>query len=226
MAFAVALAWTLYYCGTAAAGAVILLAAFSLFLLNMLSGRGRPVEVEAGEAAPASDPALFRAAAADVLARTFGLVYVALPFSFLPLVKGFDRGEWWIMTLFFIIWGNDTFAYYTGRTLGRHKLSPRISPKKTVEGAAGGLVGGIIAALICRTLFGLDVQAPALVAFAIVAGVVGITGDLAESVLKRAAGVKDSGNLIPGHGGVLDRTDSLLFAFPLLYYFLLWHLKA
>jgi phosphatidate cytidylyltransferase len=132
-----------------------------------------------------------------------------------------DLGAWRLTLLLAIIMSADTLAFFAGSAFGRHKLAPRISPGKTLEGLAGGLVGGILAALVVRRL-GLPslplVDAIAL--GAVVAGL-GVVGDLAESLLKRWAGVKDSGALFPGHGGMLDRLDSLLFGAPVLYYYFL-----
>jgi len=97
-----------------------------------------------------------------------------------------------------------------------------ISPNKTYEGALGGLVGGVVAALLYNYYLSMGLASPRLIILALILGVVGITGDLAESLIKRASGVKDSGSLIPGHGGVMDRIDSLVFTVPLLYYYLSW----
>ena len=112
------------------------------------------------------------------------------------------------------------FAYFVGRNVGKHKLWPRLSPKKTWEGFIGGIAGGVIGAAIVLAIFKLPL-ASALVAGAIVA-VVALFGDLSISMMKRHVGVKDSSNLIPGHGGFLDRADSLLFVAPVVYYFAVW----
>ena len=132
-----------------------------------------------------------------------------------------DVGAWRLTLLLAVIMSADTLAFFFGSAFGRHKLAPRISPGKTLEGLAGGFLGGILAALVVRRL-GLPhlplVDAIAL--GAVVAGL-GVVGDLAESLLKRWAGVKDSGALFPGHGGMLDRLDSLLFGAPVLYYYFL-----
>lgn len=114
-------------------------------------------------------------------------------------------------------WASDTFAYFTGFFLGRHKLCPSISPKKTIEGFIGGLVGTVVAVTIIGWYISFPLWAMAVLgAFIAVAATL---GDLVESIFKRYTGIKDSGNLIPGHGGVLDRFDSLLFTAPLVYYF-------
>lgn len=114
-----------------------------------------------------------------------------------------------------VVWLGDTFAYFVGRAIGNTPLAPRLSPKKTIEGALGGLLGSIAGALIVRELFGVPGPLSLLVLFAVAGGVIEQLGDLFQSMLKRASGVKDSGSIFPGHGGVLDRIDGLLFAAPL-----------
>jgi len=126
----------------------------------------------------------------------------------------------WVILSFVVTWGNDTFAYFAGHSLGRHKLMPRISPAKTWEGFAGGAVGSVVFALGARWLIpGLDRELPLAAAVLVGLGsaVLGPLGDLAESMVKRAAGVKDSSRIIPGHGGLLDRIDALLFVAPWVY---------
>ena len=118
---------------------------------------------------------------------------------------------WFLMALF-VTWLSDTFAYLVGRTWGRRKLIPRVSPNKTIEGAAGGLTAAALTAVACDALFGMNLGPGVALVVGVALGLAGQIGDLAESMLKRMRGVKDSGNLIPGHGGVLDRIDALLFA--------------
>lgn len=129
-------------------------------------------------------------------------------------------GVAWVILAFVVTWANDTFAYFAGHALGRHKMAPRISPKKTWEGFAGGAVGSIVGALVTRLVFP-ELGAALSVGMAVLLGaggaVLGPLGDLSESALKRAAGVKDSGKIIPGHGGLLDRIDALLFVSPWVY---------
>ena len=114
---------------------------------------------------------------------------------------------------------NDTGAYYTGKMLGRHKLAPKISPGKTIEGTVGGIVVCILTGLIVNFLFGNPLSSDWTIAFALLVAIAAILGDLVESSIKRGAGIKDSGDIVPGHGGVLDRFDSLIFVFPVSYYF-------
>jgi phosphatidate cytidylyltransferase len=146
-------------------------------------------------------------------------VYIGLPLGVLSVVQ-YGEGPKGLTVLFAVIAGSDSAQYYTGRLLGRHKLAPSVSPAKTVEGALGGLVAAAVvgATLGARWIPGLP-PARGLI-FGIVLAVVGIVGDLFESLLKRGVGMKDSSSLIPGHGGVLDRIDSWLFAAP-TYYLLL-----
>ena len=128
----------------------------------------------------------------------------------------FDVG--WVILAFVVTWGNDTFAYFTGHAFGRHKLLERISPKKTWEGFAGGAVGSVVGALVTRTLLlSGELSVPLAIAIGLGGALLGPLGDLAESMVKRAAGVKDSGKIIPGHGGMLDRIDALLFVSPWVY---------
>src|SRR5215212_8200738 len=124
---------------------------------------------------------------------------------------------------FLVLMGSDTGAYYTGRALGRHKLAPKVSPGKTWEGAAGGMAASLVAAALAHYWFFPEVSLPALVVLAALMNVLGVVGDLTESALKRGANAKDAAQILPGHGGLLDRLDSLLFNAPLLYYFALYY---
>jgi phosphatidate cytidylyltransferase len=125
-----------------------------------------------------------------------------------------NSGAAWALTLVLIVWGYDTGAYATGRLIGRRRMLDHISPSKTVEGLLGGLVAATIAAGVGALLIGLEPWHPLIIGP--VVGIAAQAGDLAESMLKRAAGRKDSGSLVPGHGGILDRIDSFLFAAPVL----------
>ncbi len=154
-----------------------------------------------------------------------GVAYVALPVSLLIgiplLINPLDWDPWSLLWYIFIIWANDVFAYLVGITLGRHKMCPSISPKKSWEGFVGGVVGAIVAGYVAACLLNAD---PLLwCGLALVASVMGVLGDLVESQLKRRVGVKDSGSLIPGHGGMLDRFDALLLATPFVFLYLLFY---
>lgn len=159
-----------------------------------------------------------------------GIVYISLPFILLnamwyvpmgvvisaAIEDKFMAGFWPILTVFILIWCNDTFAYLTGRLIGKHKLFERISPKKTWEGFIGGAVFAVLGGL-CIAWF-TEQNFMKLVAFALTASVIGTLGDLVESMLKRSLNVKDSGKILPGHGGILDRFDAVLFATPAIFF--------
>lgn len=130
---------------------------------------------------------------------------------------GGREGLGWVLLAFAVTWGNDTFAYFAGLAFGKHRLYERISPKKSWEGAIGGVAGALVGAFLVRAAFLPELGIPAALVAALGASVVGPLGDLTESMAKRAAGVKDSGRIIPGHGGVLDRIDALLFVAPWIY---------
>jgi len=139
-----------------------------------------------------------------------GQIYIALPFIFLLLIKS-KWGAIYLLSVFVIIWVNDTFAYLTGSTFGKHRLCERISPKKSWEGFFGGLVGALAAGFVFAK-FVDDTSLWQWLVFALIIVVFGTLGDLLESLIKRTVGVKDSGNIMPGHGGFLDRLDSVIFA--------------
>lgn len=151
-----------------------------------------------------------------------GPLYVGLLLGHLLLVRAMVEGREWTILLFLTIWMGDIAAFYTGLSIGKNKLYPEVSPNKTVEGAIGGMLGCIIAVTALKTwyLYQLTIVDVAVISIGI--AVMGQLGDLCESMFKRAAGVKDSGELIPGHGGILDRFDSVLFAAPFLYYYLVF----
>lgn len=138
--------------------------------------------------------------------------WVASLNAWLPISRDESgRGLGWLLLAVLVTWLTDTGAYLVGRSFGRRKLLPRVSPNKTVEGAVGGLIASAITALVCASAFGLGIGPAVAALVGIGLGIVGMLGDLAESMIKRHAGVKDSGTWIPGHGGVLDRIDALLF---------------
>lgn len=187
---------------TAALGGVILLLVVELF-------RRKPTPLE------------------NVSGTLFSLAYPVLLFTHILDLRrirtpeiGSEEAFWLTFTVVFLVWTTDTFAYFAGRAFGRTPLMPSVSPKKTWEGAVGGLAGALLIALLLKTwvldfLSTLDV-----LAIALICGALSQVGDLAESWFKRASGVKDSSHFLPGHGGLLDRIDSLLFAVPLVYLYL------
>ena len=169
---------------------------------------------------------LFRRSAtplANLGATLLGVLYVAVPLSLLlyvPVLAG--DGVWrpeTVLCYIFIIWANDVFAYLVGMTFGRHRLCERLSPKKSWEGFFGGLAGAVATGLAAA--YALDANYWVWGGLALVASLSGVAGDLVESMFKREAGVKDSGQVIPGHGGVLDRFDALLLSAPYVFLYLL-----
>jgi phosphatidate cytidylyltransferase len=158
----------------------------------------------------------------SLMAEIFGILYMTLClYPAFPVRFDFAYGlEWTLLTLM-VLWGGDTFALLVGKKLGKRPFAPVLSPKKTNEGALGGLLAGIGIAVLFQHFLFKDLPLGHVIAVSILLGIFGQLGDLAESMLKRAAGIKDSSNLIPGHGGVLDRMDSLLFSFPVIYAYLL-----
>jgi phosphatidate cytidylyltransferase len=149
-----------------------------------------------------------------------GIFYIGFLASHLVLIRQLPDGGAWLIILSAITAGSDSGAYYCGRAIGRTKLSPNISPKKTVEGVAGGLVAGIALSSLFAWMLLPSVNWLFLLPVAALLTGAGICGDLTESVIKRGTDTKDSGTILAGHGGVLDRIDSLLFAGPMLYYLL------
>lgn len=159
----------------------------------------------------------------EVTAAFFGVFYVAVMLSYLYQVRQMPDGRYLVWLIFFSSWGCDTCAYCVGMLLGKHKLAPVLSPKKSIEGAVGGVVGAALLGLLYASLFGhemTDVANPHLACAAAcgIAAVISQIGDLAASAIKRNHEVKDYGHLIPGHGGVLDRFDSMLFTAPAIYF--------
>lgn len=157
----------------------------------------------------------------DGLVTMAGVLYVGFMLSHLLLLRelgegtGWDLGLKWVSLAFFCTWAADTFAYFVGVAIGKRKLAPKISPGKSVEGVLGGSLGAVIVGYLWGPVAGIAGWEGALIGLVI--SVISVMGDLAESALKRYAGVKDSGNILPGHGGVLDRFDSSLFVLPLVY---------
>ena len=156
----------------------------------------------------------------DIGCTFLGPLYVGLLLGHLLLLRAMENGREWTLILFFTIWMCDIAAFYTGRSIGRHKLYPEISPNKTIEGAIGGVLGSLIVVAVAKSWYLSQLTLVDVIAISIGVSIMGQLGDLCESMFKRSAGVKDSGGLIPGHGGILDRFDSILFAAPFLYYYL------
>lgn len=163
----------------------------------------------------------FQEAVSSVIATFFPIFFIGYTFGYqvgLRAIPGED-GKDLLVFLFFVVWIGDTAAFYIGKSLGKHKLSSKISPKKTIEGAIGGVIFSMIAALVAKLWFYNRLELHHAIILGVVLGIFGIFGDLAESLFKRAAKVKDSSGTLPGHGGFLDRADSLLFTGPVLYYY-------
>jgi phosphatidate cytidylyltransferase len=173
-------------------------------------------------------------------ASAFAFVYIALPMAMLVQLRQQWAGAFWLLYLLLVVWAGDIFAYFVGRSVGRHLMAPRISPKKTWEGAAASLAASLVVGTLLFTyalqissfllrvgliqrrdgLFGLEKpELWPIILLTIVLNIAAQLGDLVESLIKRGAGVKDSGTLLPGHGGMLDRIDALLFAAPVLWFY-------
>jgi phosphatidate cytidylyltransferase len=184
-----------------------------------------------------------RAAYPAAAASTFAFAYVALPLGCLIQLRQQPEGAFLVLYLLLLVWAGDIFAYFVGRSLGRHLMSPRISPKKTWEGALASLIASLAIGMllynyalpICTWLLNAHLierrdgffalEKPPLWPTLLLSAAINIAaqlGDLVESLIKRGAGVKDSGAILPGHGGMLDRIDALLFAAPVLWYYAAW----
>ena len=160
-----------------------------------------------------------KTAAGEVALLFMGFLYVPLLLGHLLLIRGLPDGIQWIFLLMVIVMAGDSGAYYVGCNFGRRKLYQVVSPNKSVEGAVGGLAGSVIGAFIAQATFFPALSVFDSLATALLLGIFGQLGDLFESFLKRSFGVKDSGTIFPGHGGVLDRLDSILFAAPAAFYY-------
>ena len=176
-------------------------------------------------------------------ASAFAFVYVALPMGMLVQLRQQWAGAFWLLYLLLVVWAGDIFAYFVGRSLGRHRMAPRISPKKTWEGAAASLAASLVVGILLFNhalqissfllrlgliqrrdgLFGLEKpELWPILLLTVALNLAAQLGDLVESLIKRGAGVKDSGAIRPGHGGMLDRIDALLFAAPVLWFYVAW----
>ncbi len=160
----------------------------------------------------------------SVLMAFFGVIYVAVLMSFMYQLRISEGGKFTFWLIFISSWGCDTCAYLVGVMFGKHKMAPILSPKKTIEGAVGGVVGAAAIGALYGYFIGEYVDmGNAVIAFAVICGITGLVsmvGDLTASAIKRNYEIKDYGKLIPGHGGVLDRFDSIIFTSPIIYYFL------
>ena len=150
-----------------------------------------------------------------------GIIYLVIPFLLVNELSWSEDPEirnhiWPLMAIFILVWSNDTFAYLIGKQFGKNKMFERISPKKTWEGFVGGMVFAIIAGILIAYFTDQNMVQYAL--YGVVVGIFGTLGDLVESMLKRSVSVKDSGKILPGHGGILDRFDAVLFTIPIIYY--------
>ncbi len=181
------------------------------------------------------------------LTSAFAITYIAIPLAMLIVVCGLSSGGLLLLYLLLVVWAGDTFAYYTGRAVGRHKLAPRVSPGKTWEGTIASFIGSIVVGylvlyyahsisdallnvkLLTRHRAYLAPEPLPTATIILLSAAINIAaqlGDLGESLIKRGAGVKDSGTLLPGHGGMLDRIDALLFAAPVLWYYAAWRVMS
>jgi phosphatidate cytidylyltransferase len=153
-----------------------------------------------------------------------GILYIGWLLSHLVALRGLDDGRNWVFLALLATFGSDTAAYFAGRALGRHKLAPSISPGKTWEGTIAGFLGAVIISLLFTLSWplGLPISYGTAIILGLLISVFGQLGDLVESLLKRNMGVKDSGRLLPGHGGALDRIDSVVFAGVVVYYYVIW----
>lgn len=154
-----------------------------------------------------------------VFKQVIGVIYIPIFLSCLILVRNGNDGVSWIFFILILVFLGDTGAYYAGSYLGRHKLCPAVSPNKTVEGALGGLAATLAAGAVLKYFVMPSLSWPLSILFFLSIGIAGQAGDLFESELKRTAHVKDSGAFLPGHGGILDRIDALLFAAPVVFFF-------
>jgi len=176
------------------------------------------------------------------MVSSFAFVYVALPMASLVQLREQWRGGFFLLYLLLLVWAGDIFAYFIGKPFGRHRMSPRVSPNKTWEGAAASVVASVgvgillfhyavpISTALLRThlieqkdgIFSQQSSLVPIIVLSIVLNVAAQLGDLVESLIKRGAGMKDSGAVLPGHGGMFDRIDALLFAAPVLWCYMAW----
>jgi len=165
-------------------------------------------------------------AAREIAYAALGFIYIPLLLMHLVMLRQQAYGWQWLLTIMLIVMTNDSAAYYTGSAFGKNRLYPQVSPKKSIEGALGGLIGSVGGTMLAKYTFFPQLTIADALFTAVIVGMVGQTGDLFESLLKRSFGVKDSGNCIPGHGGILDRLDSIIFAAPVTYYYAIYFFRG
>ena len=167
--------------------------------------------------------------AKDVMAIFFGMFYVAVMLSYVYQIRVLENGVFLAFLIFICSWGCDTCAYCAGVTLGKHKMAPVLSPKKSVEGAIGGVIGTALLTVVYCSVFKtqMELDTRGIVVLAVIsaiAGLISMVGDLTASAIKRNYDIKDYGNLIPGHGGIMDRFDSMMITAPIIYYLAVYFL--
>lgn len=189
--------------GLGSAGAAVLAAGLIASFIWLLAGRDKQLSLSA------------------FVWTLAGVLYVGWLLRYLVAIRTFDDGRNWVILALLITFATDTAAYFVGRTWGRHKLAPQISPGKTKEGAIGGLAGGMAAAWLLASVLHLPLSNWKALLLGLLVSIFAQVGDLTESMFKRSAGVKDSGRIMPGHGGILDRIDSILLAGIVVYYYVM-----
>lgn len=161
----------------------------------------------------------------DIAITFFGICYIPLFLMYMPLLMGSENGKLLVWFIIIAAWGTDIFAYIVGKTMGKHKFS-KISPNKSIEGCIGGIIGATVLALIytlvINTYLGMNINYLYIGGISILLSIIGQIGDFSASSIKRYVGIKDFSNLLPGHGGMLDRIDSLIFITPFAYFLLLF----
>jgi len=165
-------------------------------------------------------------AARDIAYAALAFIYIPAMIMHLLLLRQTPYGVQWLIVIMLIVMTNDSTAYYVGSAFGKHPFYPLVSPKKSVEGSIGGLFGSIGGTLVAKFTFFPQLTITDALITAVFVGFIGQFGDLFESMLKRSFGVKDSGTIFPGHGGVLDRMDSIIFAAPVTYYYAIYIFKG
>ena len=167
--------------------------------------------------------------AKDVMAVFFGMFYVAVMLSYVYQIRVLESGVYLAFLIFICSWGCDTCAYCAGKMFGKHKMAPVLSPKKSIEGAVGGVLGTALLTVVYTTVFrvqmGLEIKGIiTLAVISAIAGLISMVGDLTASAIKRNYDIKDYGTLIPGHGGIMDRFDSMMITAPIIYYLAVYFL--